>query len=245
MSMRGNSEETMTIDTLIGDTNFYNAKVEQDATTKEWRVVEGEPTELKVEWEANRYKLILDLNDGSAGNSDTYKGSNFVSTTSITGSGLYYEGNNLKLNVIYGTAINQNDDYSDLPEPTRPGYTFGGWYALKNTTLASKKIESSTTFDWHEVSYNHDTDAYQGAGDTKIYARWIKNKYTIKFLKMAEGTQMDEPQGTIADINTEFDTATPFTIPRIKKADGTFALKVDGFMMEIQLRLILKMLLLI
>ena len=89
MSMRGNSEETMTIDTLIGDTNFYNAKVEQDATTKAWRVVEGEPTELKVEWEANRYKLILDLNDGSAGNSDTYKGSNFVSTTSITGSVLY------------------------------------------------------------------------------------------------------------------------------------------------------------
>ncbi|MBQ2205364.1 MAG: InlB B-repeat-containing protein, partial [Lachnospiraceae bacterium] len=54
----------------------------------------------------------------------------------------------------------------------------------------------------------------------------------IKFLKMAEGTQMDEPQGTIADINTEFDTATPFTIPRIKKADGTFALKVDGYTYE-------------
>ena len=56
------------------------------------------------------------------------------------------------------------ESYGDLPNPSRNGYTFDGWYTDANT---GTKVISSTT-----VTIGH---------DHKIYAHWIPNQYKVSF----------------------------------------------------------------
>ena len=56
------------------------------------------------------------------------------------------------------------ESYGDLPNPSRNGYTFDGWYTDANT---GTKVISSTT-----VTTGH---------DHKIYAHWIPNQYKVSF----------------------------------------------------------------
>lgn len=50
-----------------------------------------------------------------------------------------------------------------LKNPTKTGYTFGGWYSDKKMTKKVTQIDKGTR------------------GDKMLYAKWIPNKYTIKF----------------------------------------------------------------
>ena len=61
-------------------------------------------------------------------------------------------------NVIYGQS------YGGLPEPTRPGYTFTGWYTANS---GGTKITSSSTVTI--------------TSSQTLYARWNINTYTVSF----------------------------------------------------------------
>lgn len=54
--------------------------------------------------------------------------------------------------------------YADLPEPTRTGYTFDGWYTDKN---GGEKVEKTTTVKILQ--------------DQTLYAHWTINTYTLTF----------------------------------------------------------------
>lgn len=58
--------------------------------------------------------------------------------------------------ILYG------DEYGTLPTPTRPGYTFIGWYT--DLSYSSQVISSST---------------YEQSGDSRIYAKWQGNTYVL------------------------------------------------------------------
>jgi len=52
--------------------------------------------------------------------------------------------------------------WSIKPDPTKPGHTFGGWYADEELTTAFNFATAIT-------------------GDTTLYAKWTANSYTVSF----------------------------------------------------------------
>ncbi len=112
----------------------------------------------------------------------------FIVTFDATGGSV----NKTNKTVTYGK------NYGTLPEPTRAGYTFEGWYtALSGGT----KITNSTIFNIR--------------GDQTLYAHWKLNQYDITF----------NLQGGTGNFPTQkFVPETPFKLPSIAPtiAGGTF-----------------------
>ena len=69
------------------------------------------------------------------------------------------EGNSLETSI---KQVKYGDKYGDLPEPTKEGYTFAGWY---NSKVDGDRVTTTTTV---EKSENH-----------TIYAHWKINSYTL------------------------------------------------------------------
>ena len=65
--------------------------------------------------------------------------------------------------------VRNKGTYGELPTPTKPGYTFKGWYDPNEN-----KIESTSTVDLTE--------------DTTLVAKWEENKYTVTFDPGENGT---------------------------------------------------------
>ena len=72
-----------------------------------------------------------------------------------------------------------------LPTPTRPGYTFRGWYVDEDCTIAA--IMDGTTF-------KNPTGTV-----TTLYAKWEKNTYTVNFDHNIEGPSVNPITFTITD----------------------------------------------
>jgi uncharacterized repeat protein (TIGR02543 family) len=92
-------------------------------------------------------------------------------------------------------------EYTDLPKPTRPGYTFGGWYSDPNFA-DDKKINSI-----------HNLASVPDAAVT-LYAKWVPNQYTVKYEVaggIIEGDAYGEPDNyhTCATYNNVFVLPTP------------------------------------
>ncbi len=64
--------------------------------------------------------------------------------------------------VTYGEA------YGSLPEPSRDGYTFLGWFASETSNNGSGTEVKST-------------DEYKTAGNVILYAKWVNNQYILNF----------------------------------------------------------------
>ena len=79
-----------------------------------------------------------------------------------------------------------NSTYGDLPEPSRTGYTFTGWFNEKN-----ESVTSSTP-----VSFPY---------DHTLYAHWSINKYTITF----EVDGGSECESITQDYNTDVELPEP------------------------------------
>ena len=85
----------------------------------------------------------------------------------------------------------------DLPEPSRTGYTFDGWYT--NPTDESSKVEPDGT-----VAF---------AGDVTLHAKWTINSYNVAFDLNYEGAT--NPAGAAVEYNSAF-TAFPTVVsPRV------------------------------
>ena len=86
-----------------------------------------------------------------------------------------------------------NSVYGDLPTPSKEGFTFIGWFTDNNDEVTSERIVNI-------------------ANDHTLYAKWVINKYTIKF----------EPNGgsECPDITHDYDT--PFTLPEPSRTGYTF-----------------------
>ena len=95
---------------------------------------------LYAKWTGKKYTVTLDVNGGDALSGDTTK------------------------TVICG------QPYGALPEPTRTGYGFAGWYTAKN---GDTKVDENT--------------AVQTVGDHTLYAKWTGKKYTVTLNPM-DGT---------------------------------------------------------
>ena len=66
---------------------------------------------------------------------------------------------------VYSKNYTYGNKYSNLPTPTRDGYTFGGWYTGENGT--GTKIDENTVLT--------------NTSDHTLYAKWTANTYTITY----------------------------------------------------------------
>ena len=89
----------------------------------------------------------------------------------------------LQSSYSYGTGL-------DLQDPVRIGYTFEGWYG--DLSLSGDKIET--------------IDA-STSGNVILYAKWIQNTYTVKW--MNNGTTLETDTGLIAGTIPTYDGAIP------------------------------------
>ena len=89
--------------------------------------------DLYAVWKANEYTVTFDANQGALG--------------------LFDPKNKT---VIY------DDAYGNLPEPSRTGYSFDGWYTEKD---AGTKVEADSF--------------YQVADDSTLYAHWVAKTYEV------------------------------------------------------------------
>ena len=73
----------------------------------------------------------------------------------------------IKVNVakVENRTVQLGQKYDNMPIPTRPGYTFSGWYTGENGT--GTKVTSDTLVT--------------NAGNHTLYAKWVPNTYTITF----------------------------------------------------------------
>lgn len=83
--------------------------------------------------------------------------------------------------------------YGDLPVPTRDGYNFLGWYALKveDTSVTSIPIDEKTVF----MEYDY------------LYAKWYRTKATVTF--DADGGECDIKSKTVYSDNSYGELPTP------------------------------------
>lgn len=117
---------------------------------------------------------------------------------------IVYSNETLTFNANGGTTptatklILYNTEYGSLPEPTRTGYTFTGWYTEKEggTQITGNSIVSVTT-------------------DQTLYAHWTANKYAVIF----------HPTGGICDISNKTITydSSYGDLPKPSRTGYTFA----------------------
>ena len=101
---------------------------------------------------------------------------------------------NITFNPSTGTITGSNtkqvtygQNYGTLPTPTRPGYTFDGWYN------GSNKIESTTTVNI--------------TSDTTLTAKWLGAEYTVNF--DADGGTVSTTSKTVRNEGTYGELPTP------------------------------------
>lgn len=73
--------------------------------------------------------------------------------------------------VIVGNTSDQTANYT-LPTPTKEGYTFGGWYAVRNH-LEEEKVNDLIDVDWDFNYLNTSTPCQSYVQTGTIYAKWI------------------------------------------------------------------------
>ena len=74
----------------------------------------------------------------------------------------------------YNIEVTYNEEYGDLPEPSRTGFTFDGWFT--NTTYTNEVTSESTVL----ITNDH-----------SLYAKWIADGYLLTFI-FNNGTKAEE-----------------------------------------------------
>lgn len=145
----------------------------------------GDTVNLYAVWTPNTYTITL----------------NNQSATSA-GTSVYYE----KYNVgIYSTA-NCTSSINTITNPTRTGYTFGGYYTGTGGS-GTQCINASGGIIATKTSF---------AADTTLYAKWTVNSYTIRY-NANGGT------GSMSDTATTYGTQTTLRSNTFTRNGYTFA----------------------
>lgn len=126
-------------------------------------------TKLVVDIVANQYDLTLDANGGKFDDPSDAK-----------------------------VAVDYKDSYGTLPEPSRDGYDFDGWYTEET---GGTKIGA--------------TDPVEITKDTTIYAHWTANSYTIAY-------DSNSGSGTMGTTAATYDVAVALADNAFTKTGYTF-----------------------
>ena len=126
-------------------------------------------------------------------------GSNCNAQTATWNFDGWYNGNtNITADTTVTTASNHtlNASWSggkiSLPEPTRTGYTFAGWYSDEQY---KNKVDNNTAY----------------TAITTLYANWTANTYTITYNKNKPETASESVTGSTNDSSHTYDTSKVLT----------------------------------
>ena len=106
--------------------------------------------------------------------------------------------------------VTYGDSYGSLPTPTRPGYTFDGWFTAKTGGEKITSASKVTTFGVHT-----------------LYARWTPRQYTVTF---------DSNGGTVSTTSKTVTYGETYASPRVLPEptypghtfDGWYTTKTGG-----------------
>ena len=106
--------------------------------------------------------------------------------------------------------VTYGDSYGSLPTPTRPGYTFDGWFTAKTGGEKITSTSKVTTFGVHT-----------------LYARWTPRQYTVTF---------DSNGGTVSTTSKTVTYGETYASPRVLPEptypghtfDGWYTTKTGG-----------------
>ena len=102
------------------------------------------------------------------------------------------------------TKADMGSDYtSNLPSPTRTGYTFAGWYKYSSAPTAQNQGGGTKITDSTTVTYA----PYQNSSSIELYAQWTPNTYTVSF--NANGGSVSTPSKTVTYHSTYGTLPTP------------------------------------
>ncbi len=95
-----------------------------------------------------------------------------------------------------------NNEYGELPTPTKTGYTFAGWYTDR---LSGNKV--------------NETDHYTSAGNTTLYAHWTVNNLTFTPQELASAIYKESYIQKLSKPNDgtgeyQYELAEGFSLPK-------------------------------
>ena len=155
----------------INYTIAFNGNGATSGTTSSIAAKYGETYALTSNGFSRKYLVTYNANGGSVSPASEESIYQFAGwNTKLDGAGdSYSDGvqvNNLRSTEgTFTLYAKWNPDTVTLPEPTRPGYTFNGWY-----TAASAGTRIGTA-----------GAVYTPTGDIELYAQWSANTYEITF----------------------------------------------------------------
>ncbi|MBS7286012.1 MAG: InlB B-repeat-containing protein [Kiritimatiellae bacterium] len=155
----------------ISYTIAFNGNGATSGTTSSIAAKYGETYALTSNGFSRKYLVTYNANGGSVSPASEESIYQFAGwNTKLDGAGdSYSDGvqvNNLRSTEGTVTLYAKwNPDTVTLPEPTRTGYTFNGWYTA---TSAGTRVGTAE-------------DVYTPIGDIELYARWSANTYYITF----------------------------------------------------------------
>ena len=158
-------------------TGYTYSSISGDYTTKTF-TMPAKNTTVKVNATANKYTVTADANGGT------------IPTT--TGWTKASDSKTATKSVTYAST------YGTMPEPTRTGYTFAGWYTAAS---GGTKVTSTTSVTT--------------TSNQTLYAKWTANTYSVSF--DANGG------GTVSTVLTVTYGGTYGTLPEPTRTGYTFA----------------------
>lgn len=135
-----------------GGTQYYNA----DGTSAKNMIIDG-PTTLYAKWTPNTYTITLNSNGGT--------------------------GSTASVEIVYGQTPPNRDDlgnyYFSITNPTKPGYTFLGWYTAADGI--SKVIDENGCFLAPVADYTSNSagNIWIRPSNATLYAHWEQTNLAL------------------------------------------------------------------
>jgi uncharacterized repeat protein (TIGR02543 family) len=108
-------------------------------------------------------------------------------------------------NVTVSKVVTYDDQYEELPEPSKAGYAFNGWFSLSS---------GGTLIDW--LTY------VTTANDHTLYAQWTANTYTVIYNSNKPISASSDIEGETADSDHTYDLASDLTLNGYTLVGWTF-----------------------
>ena len=170
--------------------NFVDWYTNEGKTTPGKTIPVGTYTnkEFWASWTAKDYTITLKSNGGS--------------------------GDDQELTATYDAKAPDSDGagnyrFDDITNPSRTGYTFGGWWTSSDagTTLVTQVITEYKYYDWDATDYVYNSGCWKYDGNVTLYAKWTANNYTVNL--SASGETGYGSAGSKSSVTATFGSAMP------------------------------------